>query len=747
MFPIGAYSRVFPSSLPLSPLKAVLKRSKDQRSKNQSAWLREMSDRIRRSLQEPVVLQTAVDELSGCLSCDRVVFIQIASKVPPGHLVQGIHAAQSNPPSSQRQTHSTSIEWVVESRLPYGTNPVHLRENDRQPTPGDLYGLTEFGDLAASLQHGEMVVSPAASWRKSWQSGWQWLRGAQTPAPPQFGVLESGAVLLLPIRPKAGVLGFLLCCRERSRAWQSYEVEMALFIAQQLEMALQQARLYQRMHRQAQRERLLNQITSQTRQSLRLEVILSEAISQLLEALGLDRCLVYLMRQPNHPDWEQDTLPLPKTAHGRIAHRRQSLFEVCREPLSPSIDDFDEEGPLTRWVVQYRQRVAISNTSQDDRIESSNREYQRHQIRSALVVPVLSGRRLYAVLYLNQCSHCRNWDPEDQRLAQAVADQLAISIQQASLYSQMEYQAIANAAQSEQLQRAIAELQQTQAQLLQSEKMSSLGRVVAGLAHEINNPVSFVYGNLPYLERYFETLMQQVSHCHQHHSAGDLDLQRWSVETDWNFLQQDVPRVLRSMKTGAERIRQVILSLRNFSRLDESNRKLADIHVSIENTLLMLQHQILDRVTVKRNYGILPLVDCYPGHLNQVFMNLLLNALEAFQLDLDPAKECDRRSPVITLSTEVIHPNPEEKPWVRITIADNGGGIPPEFQTKVFDPFFTTKEIGEGIGLGLSVCYQTIVNQHRGHLWVTSQVGQGSTFTLEIPTCHDLRLLTPKCEV
>ncbi|MEB3295089.1 MAG: ATP-binding protein [Synechococcales bacterium] len=762
MFPIGTYSRVFPTLLSLSRRPGLSQQSGYKPAHHQNTLFREMSDRIRQSLKEPLVLQTAVDEVNHCVNCDRTVFLQIAPKAMPSSPTSLLSAASSHRTDPTHQP--MAIEWLVESQDValsqwYRTSQTGKRqprelESLDLPRLGDRCAMSEFGDLAASLQHGELVISPAASWRKPWQRYWSTFGQTLPPAPvsdrPPWGRLGNRAVLLLPVRPQSGNMGFLLCWRSRSHPWQQHEVETALFIAQQLEMALQHTRLYQRMHRQAQRERLVNQITSQTRRSLRLPIILSEAIAQLLEALSLDRCLVYLMRQPDHATWEPDPLPILKTSHGHLVHRRQSLFEVCREPLLPSIEAFDEEGPITRWVTEHRHRAVIPDIQQDDRIGAQNVEYQRSQIRSSLVVPVLSGRRLYAMLYLNQCTYHRHWDPEDQRLAQAVADQLAISIQQASLYSQMEYQAMANAAQAEQLQRTIAELQQTQAQLLQSEKMSSLGRVVAGFAHEINNPISFVYGNLPYLERYFESLMQQIHHCHAHHAAGDLDMQRWMSDVDWDFLQEDIPKVLRSMKTGTERIRQVVLSLRNFSRLDESHRQLADVHVGLENTLLMLQHQIQDRVAIQRHYSALPAVDCYPGHLNQVFMNLLLNALESFHCQ-NGSKNGNENSetddfgntlplPMITLETELIYPHPDEKPWVRITIADNGCGIPPENQPKIFDPFFTTRNLGEGMGLGLSICYQTIVNQHRGHLWVTSQVGQGSKFTLEIPTCHDLGL-------
>ncbi len=485
------------------------------------------------------------------------------------------------------------------------------------------------------------------------------------------------------------------------------------------------AELYERSLRQAQREQLINHITNQTRQSFKPEIILSEAIAQILDALDLDRCLVHLVRQPNQSELVLDAPPQLCTANGHIALRRQTLFEVHRNPYEPSIDRFDTQGPITQWVMEHRQPVMIVDTIEDDRIGHQNLEYRQNQVRSSLVVPVLSGRRLYAILYLNQCQQTRTWSNDDQKLAQAVADQLAISIQQAILYNQAKQQAIEAAEKSQQLEKTLAELQQTQAQLLQSEKMSSLGRVVAGFAHEINNPVSFIYGNLPYLENYLTDMTRLMQAIDRSPAGRSPEVANVLTDMDFEFLMDDMPRILRSMRSGAERIRQVVLSLRNFSRLDEAVRKPADLHIGIENTILMLQNQLCDRgITLRREYTDLPLVECYPGHLNQVFMNLLLNAIESIE-------SCEAPNPLIIINTQVFQDG--RSTWVRIAFTDNGAGIPEEDQSKIFDPFFTTKRISEGMGLGLSVCYQTVINQHRGKLHLTSKPGHGTTFTLDIP--------------
>ncbi len=483
--------------------------------------------------------------------------------------------------------------------------------------------------------------------------------------------------------------------------------------------------LYAQSQRQAQREQLINHITSQTRQSLKLEIILSEAIAQILDALNLDRCLVHLVRQSSRSELILDAPPQLCTANGHVAQRRNTLFEVHRDAYESSIDCFDTEGPITQWVIKHRQPVMIVDTAADLRIGHQNLEYQQNQVRSSLVVPVLSGRRLYAILYLNQCDHTRTWTKDDQKLAQAVADQLAISIQQAILYTQAQQQAIEAAEKSRELEKTLSELQQAQAQLLQSEKMSSLGRVVAGFAHEINNPVGFIYGNLPYLENYLMDLSRLMQAIEASPTGQPPEVQQILAEMDFEFVLEDMPRILRSMRSGAERIRQVVLSLRNFSRLDEAVRKPADLHIGIENTLLLLQSQLRERgITLRREYADLPMVDCYPGHLNQVFMNLLLNAIEALE-------DSQQNNPLIIISTNLVQDG--RGTAVQVKISDNGPGIAEADQRKIFDPFFTTKRIGEGMGLGLSICYQTVINQHRGKLHLDSNLGQGCTFTLELP--------------
>ncbi|MBW4671911.1 MAG: histidine kinase [Cyanomargarita calcarea GSE-NOS-MK-12-04C] len=294
-------------------------------------------------------------------------------------------------------------------------------------------------------------------------------------------------------------------------------------------------------------------------------------------------------------------------------------------------------------------------------------------------------------------------------------------------------------AQAKKLELSLKELQQTQAQLIQAEKMSSLGQLVAGVAHEINNPVNFIYGNLEYVNDYTNDLLKLVHLYEQFYSNPVPAVKEYIQRIELDFLTDDLPKILHSMKVGAERICEIVLSLRNFSRLDEAEMKRVDIHEGLDSTLLILQNRFKKRVEhaaieLVKNYGNVPLVDCYAGQLNQVFMNVISNAIDALD-----SYNCERsiseiqaNPATITITTEVLETN-----YVAIRIADNGPGITEAVKERLFDPFFTTKPVGKGTGLGLSISYQIVVEKHKGKLRCVLQPGQGTEFWIEIPLSID----------
>lgn len=331
------------------------------------------------------------------------------------------------------------------------------------------------------------------------------------------------------------------------------------------------------------------------------------------------------------------------------------------------------------------------------------------------------------------------------------------------------------------LELTLEKLKHTQAQLIQAEKMSGLGQMVAGIAHEINNPVSFIYCNIKPATEYVQNLLHLVQLYRQHDQNSVVEIAEQLELIDLDFIAQDFPKLLASMQDGAERISQIVLSLRNFSRLDQAQRKRVDIHEGIDNTLLILQHRLKQqphrpKIQVIKDYSQLPLVECYPGQLNQVFMNLLSNAIDALEMkngewgtddssisanpdDYSSSERVERSLvgirdmenrewqqgeriyfhppsplssqfpiPTIQIHTEAIGQN-----WVAIHITDNGSGIQADIQSKVFDPFFTTKPVGSGTGLGLSISYQIVVDRHGGYIRCNSVPGQGTEFAIELP--------------
>ena len=501
------------------------------------------------------------------------------------------------------------------------------------------------------------------------------------------------ANLVVPVRLGETLWG-LLCVHqcEAPRNWQDSEIEFIRQIANQLGVALRQDRVVQKVQEQsaqlaqaAERERAMNrqQLLTSTiekiRTSLDLDIVFSSTTNAVRDLLNVERVAIYQFNKDWSGKFVADSI-------------KDNGSDLKIPPLLNSImlGQADETG-----------------------------EYPRNET----FVPIPQGEKLWGLLVAYQNSQPRYWQNEDVNLLAQVGVQLGVAIQQAELLAQTQQQAL-------QLSQTIAELQQTQTQLIQGEKMASLGQLVAGIAHEINNPVNFIHGNLIHVEQYTQDLLKTVEIYQTLYPDSNVVLNAAHDVMDLAFVIEDLPKTIASMQLGADRIREIVLSLRNFSRMDESDSKEVDLHDGLDSTLLILGHRLKANgrqraIVIDKHYADLKLVECYPAQLNQVFMNILSNGIDALE---EITEQDPDFMPQITITTKYLDSN-----QITITIVDNGPGMSEEVRSRIFDPFFTTKQPGKGTGLGLPICYQIIHEKHGGTLECQSIPGSGTTFMITIP--------------
>ncbi|XZN98490.1 MAG: response regulator [Microcoleus sp.] len=482
-------------------------------------------------------------------------------------------------------------------------------------------------------------------------------------------------------------------------------MELMKALATQLGSILQRKMAEERLKQQFQKEQLLNHLTQSIRSSLNLNTIFATAVREIALSLGVDRVAI-VKYFPDRKLWVNIS-----------EYYDSNLLET-----SLGLETSEENNEISERLKQSEiVKIDDVNTCSDE----IKQRLTQLSLGAWLFVPLKVDSQVWGSICVVKENRSYYWQAFEVELLCAVADSVAIAIKQAQIYEEIQSYA-------QQLEDTLTELKNTQSQLVQKAKMASLGQLVAGVAHEINNPVNFIYGNITVAMDYARDLLDIVTLYRKTYPQPAADILQILDHIDPDFIADDYPKLLKSMKEGASRISKIVLSLRNFSRLDEKEYKLVDIHEGIDNTLLILQHLINGsnngkEIEIIKDYSPLPKFTCYASQLNQVFMNLIANAIDAVET------QSSRRRITISTKMDSWQSNSPISNGIVISIADNGHGMNEEVRSKIFDPFFTTKPVGSGIGLGLSICHNIIVEKHRGQISCISAPGEGTEFIVQIP--------------
>jgi light-regulated signal transduction histidine kinase (bacteriophytochrome) len=519
--------------------------------------------------------------------------------------------------------------------------------------------------------------------------------------------------------------------------WSSEDIELAQSLGIHFATAIQQSETHQQLQAlndnleslNAGLEQQVLEQTSELRRTNELQKILFQVVAKMRGSLDLEK-IFETTAQEVRRSLKGDRVGIFRFTPGSDYGEGEFVSEDCLPEVPSNLGKRVHDHCFqNNYAIAYHQgRIQVLNDVHKASLKDCHMALLSDlQIRAQIVVPLIRQEQLWGLLCIHQCTQPRQWEPSEIQFVTQIAAQLDVALQQAELLSQTRQQ-------SQQLAETLENLQETQLQLVQTEKMSSLGQLVAGMAHEINNPVNFIHGNINHVNGYLEGMLGLLELYQHYYPDPAVQIRDRTEELDLEFVKEDLPKTLTSMKLGTDRIRQIVLSLRNFSRHDQSDMKQVDLHEGIDSTLLILQHRFqasaLGKIELIKEYGNLPLVECYAGQVNQVLMNLLSNAIDALEESADVLSHNDvpAQQPTIRIRTEVL-----ENQRVAIRISDNGTGIPEAAHRHLFNPFFTTKPVGKGTGLGLSISYQIITEKHGGSLKCFSTLGEGAEFVIEIP--------------
>lgn len=464
------------------------------------------------------------------------------------------------------------------------------------------------------------------------------------------------------------------------------------------------------LYRYLSRERALHNVITRIRRFLDLNQLLSTTITEVRQLLNVDR--VGILRLDPSNGWDEGTF---------IAESVLPKFDAA---LAKRVKDhcFGE-----RYAQDYRQgKIHALNDIETAGLSDCHLQILRDfQVRANLLVPIIVQNDLWGLMCIHQCSGPRHWAPMDIEFAQQISEHLSMAIEHAELMEHTQHQA-------QELNQALDSLKRAHTQLAQAEKMSGLSRLAAGVAHEINNPVTFIQGNLDYVQQGMKSLQNLVLLYRQHCGDEVEEIAIAAAKTDIDFLLKDLPKSMESMQVGTQRIQSIVQALGKFARLDNEGLKPTDLNQELDNILILLencfQSEAIKDLEIDKRYGSLPQVECHSALINQAFFHLLENAVDALKTYVPEASDPNRPLK-ITVTTTVAAAG-----TVSVAIHDNGPGIDPSRISKaqLFDPFFTTKPVGQGTGLGLAICYN-IIQKHQGTIDYQSEPGKGTTFTIELP--------------
>lgn len=696
-----------------------------------------INDRIRRLLELPDILKAVVEELRIFLATDRV-------------MVYKFHA-DNNGQVIAESLDENKLPSLLNLNFPADDIPAHARELFVKSRVRSIVNV----DTRQIAQNPVNFNGMGATLRQVDPCHVEYLTA--------MGVQSS---IVVPIFYHDKLWGLIVSHHSQPRSVSNAEVETVQIVSDLLAVVVAYITPLKEERLKAHRETIINRIADRLHSlpDMDLQKALEETVAAF-DGCGGRLCI------RSEATYQADVSQ--SFSECLTDNTKIEVYQFGKQPVVPRMTKYELIEQYSVWEEYYKGNYsvwAIPDIFKTPELRNLQIAFQATNIRSILMIPLLCRNQLQGYLsvfrdsYESETLWAGHFDPDERQLyprqsfeiwrqskqlqakewmcdeitlAQQLGHQFATATYEYELYQKVNYfnQNLESQVQKRTLEltTTLQELKQTQTQLIQTEKMSSLGQLVAGIAHEINNPVNFIYGNINHVHQYVDDILGILDLYQQNVTTIPEVIER-AQEVDLDFIVEDLPKMLSSIKLGTERIRQIVLSLRNFSRLDQAEIKPVNIHEGIDSTLVILQHRLKAKpespaISIIKDYGELPPVECYAGQMNQVFMNVLSNAIDALEAHEKANPELQNKISITTSISKL----PDNRPSILISIADNGCGMRENTIAHIFDPFFTTKEVGQGTGLGLSISYQIIIDKHNGTFKCKSQPGQGTEFLIEIP--------------